>query len=79
MVNPPFSGKFKNFIIEIFDGNSPIVVEKYVISSEIEIFSGDLLVELIPSNLFRLSGAKYGFNINLINKVDSNGKLIIDF
>ena len=82
MVNPDFSGNFEGFKIEIMDGDSSVILEKIdhpAFSDVINILPGLLVATYETEFPFKWGNLEYGFAINLINKVDSNGRLYVNF
>lgn len=79
LVNPGYSGLFNGFKIEIMDGDSSIVLEEKSFDGGITINTGDLIASVLQDDKFRISNTKYAFFINLVNPVDENGKLFINF
>lgn len=82
MVNPDFKGAFDGFKIEIMDGDSSIILEKIeypTFSDSITILPGELSATYYAEEPFKLGTLDYGFQINLVNKVDSNGRLYLNF
>ena len=78
MVNPNFSGLFSGFKIEVMSGDSSIVSEKVEFLGNVNILTGLLAVSYQSDNTFKWAKeAKYALLINLVNKVDSFGKLYI--
>jgi hypothetical protein len=61
MVNPPFSGTFSNFKVEIMDGVSSFSLQSTPIYGNIIINPGTLSVSYVAPNRFRLAKAVYAF------------------
>ncbi|KAL4456526.1 hypothetical protein ABPG74_000633 [Tetrahymena malaccensis] len=79
MVNPYYSGFMQGFAVEVLQGNSTIVLEKAYFPGNIEIYPGLLNITYQGNDNFKLSNTTYAFFINLVNPVDSSGKLYINF
>lgn len=82
MVNPNFEGDFSGFKIEIMDGDSSIILEKVeypAFSDTITILPGLLDASYTRDAAFKLGNITYGFAINLVNEVDNNGRLYVNF
>jgi hypothetical protein len=80
MVNPNYAGDFSGFVIQVMNGDSPIVQEKISFQATQTIQPGLLSVAVVPENRFKASlNVSYAFYINLRNPVDDHGQLRIAF
>jgi len=70
IVNPNFSGDFEGFKIEIMDGDSSVILEKIEFPGTVTVLPGLLTSTYKAEAAFKWGYIDYGFEINVVNKVD---------
>jgi hypothetical protein len=84
MYNPLWSALFGNgqngdFIIEILQESSNIVLEERVITQSVSIIPGLINTQITPANLFVLSNTNYEVTINLLQSLNASEYIRIRF
>lgn len=79
VTSPPFSGTQRGFLIEVLQGNSPIVLQRISFNGDIYISPGTPSFTVTPNALFKSAYVTYTFKVLLANRVSSNGAIFLNF